>query len=358
MVIRDQSILWIDDGDVEPLASHPLAKLMNETTLEERLASAPQVLGEDLLVIGRQLVDFEGDSDRLDMLAIDAGGDLVLIELKVDEKFRFTDLQALAYAGPYAQQTSHTEQLARTLLQAATAPPDSSRHVPQLDLPSDATLEDAKQLICKFLDLDEFSEWTPSQQVRIKLVAPGFPDRVLATVDWLESFHGVRIEAIQVNAYKIGQGVALSFNTLLPKPGPDEFAMPFRAAAARQAEDNTVRRRNRNALPLLLENDLLADGDVLVLLRERVFPHELREQWSPHDPLFQVRVDAGTRKVRWKPSPDDEELLISAASVAAHIESRATGEDRNYSTAVAASFSKGPNGPRLEDLLQENGLWD
>jgi hypothetical protein len=29
-------------------------------------------------------------------------------------------------------------------------------------------------------------EWTPSPKVRIKLIAPGFPDRVLATVDWLE----------------------------------------------------------------------------------------------------------------------------------------------------------------------------
>jgi hypothetical protein len=41
-------------------------------------------------------------------------------------------------------------------------------------------------LICKFLDRDAFEEWTPSPKVRIKLIAPGFPDRVLATVDWVE----------------------------------------------------------------------------------------------------------------------------------------------------------------------------
>lgn len=57
----------------------------------------------------------------------------------------------------------------------------------------------------------------------------------------------------------------MSFNTLLPKPGPDEFAMPFKALADQKAADNTTRKRNRNALPLLIENELLADGDVLVL---------------------------------------------------------------------------------------------
>lgn len=216
----EKSVLWIGSEAAQALTSIPLAELMDETTFEQRLAGAAEVLGEDLLVIGRQLVDFEGDTDRLDLLAIDAGGDLVLIELKVDEKFRFTDLQALAYAGPYAQATAHTSQLAQTLLDAATASEASRKHVPQPDLPSQASLEDAKDLICKFLDQDAFEEWTPSPKVRIKLIAPGFPDRVLATVDWLESFHELRIEAIQVSAYKIGDGVALSFNTLRWRPGP------------------------------------------------------------------------------------------------------------------------------------------
>lgn len=353
----EQSILWIGSDAAEPLASLPLAQLMNEATFEQRLATAPAVLGEELLVIGRQLVDFEGDADRLDMLAVDAGGDLVLIELKVDEKFRFTDLQALAYAGPYAQQTTHTDQLAKTLLSAATAPASSPRHVPQPALSDQSTVDDAKALICEFLELDDFDRWTPSPKVRIKLVAPGFPDRILATVDWLESFHDLRIEAIAVSAYKIGGGIALNFNTVLPKPGPDEFAMPFKAFADKTAEDNTARKRNRSALPLLIENGLLDDGELLVLGQERVFPHTLRDKWDPHNTLFQVRVDVQSRKVRWRPTAEEEELLLSPAMVSAHICQRETNEEADYTTPVGGSFAKGTNGPVLEQLLRDHGLW-
>jgi hypothetical protein len=50
---------------------------------------------------------------------------------------------------------------------------------------SDHAVEAARQQIVAFLKIEAFEDWHPSQQVRIKLVAPHFPRRVLKTVKWL-----------------------------------------------------------------------------------------------------------------------------------------------------------------------------
>lgn len=81
--------------------------------MERWIVENPDLVGEALLVLGHQLAEFEEDKDRLDILALDRSGEIVLVELKVSEDFRVTDLQALAYAGAYAKR-SRTE-LARTL---------------------------------------------------------------------------------------------------------------------------------------------------------------------------------------------------------------------------------------------------
>ena len=64
-----------------------------ETWVEER----PAMLGEDLLVIGRQLA-LDAGKDVIDLLCIDTAGSLVIVELKRDLIGGSADLQALRYA--------------------------------------------------------------------------------------------------------------------------------------------------------------------------------------------------------------------------------------------------------------------
>ena len=89
------------DGSGHPLVREPLefSGRVSEATLEAWLIEHPNLAGEPLLILGSQLAEFAEDKDRLDVLAVDTSGELVLIELKVDEGFRVTELQALAYAG-------------------------------------------------------------------------------------------------------------------------------------------------------------------------------------------------------------------------------------------------------------------
>jgi hypothetical protein len=58
-------------------------KLLEEK-LEDRVVSEPELLGEPLLVIGRQVI-IPDVKDRLDILALDSQGNAVIIELKRGE---------------------------------------------------------------------------------------------------------------------------------------------------------------------------------------------------------------------------------------------------------------------------------
>jgi len=91
MSVRMQ--IWRSDGDPEPLT---LSGTPNEKQLEILLEKDPSILGQPLLVIGRQV---RTDLGRIvDLLAIDADGILHVLELKRDKAPRDVVAQALEYA--------------------------------------------------------------------------------------------------------------------------------------------------------------------------------------------------------------------------------------------------------------------
>jgi RecB family endonuclease NucS len=65
-----------------------------EEHLEDWIAADPTILGEPLLIIGRQVL-IPDTKDRLDLLAIDPQGYAVIIELKRGKLRDPVDIQAL-----------------------------------------------------------------------------------------------------------------------------------------------------------------------------------------------------------------------------------------------------------------------
>src|ERR1035437_3274057 len=66
--------------------------------LQEWLANQPDALGEELLIIQKEFDGFNDTNERLDLLAIDKEGGLVIIENKLDDSGRDVVWQALKYA--------------------------------------------------------------------------------------------------------------------------------------------------------------------------------------------------------------------------------------------------------------------
>jgi len=61
--------------------------------LQEWIIERPAILGEELLVITSEYAGFQDTLDRLDILAIDTDGKLVVVELKRARADQTTDLQ-------------------------------------------------------------------------------------------------------------------------------------------------------------------------------------------------------------------------------------------------------------------------
>jgi len=95
--------LWRIDGDNRRLSAK---KLDEESRLEDLLADDPNMLGRELLVLGRQVRTASGNF--IDLLGIDADGDLHIIELKRDRTPREVVAQALDYAS-YIRDLSYDE---------------------------------------------------------------------------------------------------------------------------------------------------------------------------------------------------------------------------------------------------------
>ena len=66
--------------------------------LQEWIAKNPAMLGEELLIIQKEFAEFDKTRERLDLLALDKKGNLVIIENKRDDSGADVAWQALKYA--------------------------------------------------------------------------------------------------------------------------------------------------------------------------------------------------------------------------------------------------------------------
>lgn len=97
--------VWrINDG----LEEVQLGEMPSEEQLEELIQKHPAILGENLLILGRQLVTSTGK--RVDLLAIDSEGALRVLELKKGRAPRDAVAQVLEY-GAWVQNLGHDDVL-------------------------------------------------------------------------------------------------------------------------------------------------------------------------------------------------------------------------------------------------------
>src|SRR5262245_20312126 len=107
--------------------------------LEVWILSNPDVLGEPLLVVTTEFDRFDKSDRRLDVLALDKNGVLVVVELKLDLARSFADQQAIRYAAFCSTMTM--EQVVDAL---------AAFHK--------CTAEDARSKIREFLETEELGE--------------------------------------------------------------------------------------------------------------------------------------------------------------------------------------------------------
>src|SRR5580704_11069082 len=135
--------------------------------LQEWIAKEPSCLGEELLVIQKEFSGFSDTHERLDILALDKQGSLVLIENKLDDTGRDVTWQALKYA-------SYCSRLSK----------ENIRSIYQEFLAKSSPGTDSKSVLVKFLDVEDYDEVVLNKGTtqRIILVAANFRKEVTSTV--------------------------------------------------------------------------------------------------------------------------------------------------------------------------------
>lgn len=165
--------------------------------LQQWIANSPNCLGEDLLIIQEEFSGFEETRERLDLLALDKGGNIVVIENKLDDTGRDVTWQALKYAS-YC--SSLTKEQILNIFQAYLDKKGKGEK-------ADAQLEE-------FFETEEYDLNVGNAQ-RIILIAGYFRKEVTSTVMWLLNY-GLQLKCFKVTPYKMEDKLFLNFEQIIP----------------------------------------------------------------------------------------------------------------------------------------------
>lgn len=285
-----------DGRDLQRLEGEDFADLdiLERTDFQEWAVEEPALLGENLLVIASEYSNFEQTRDRLDVLALDPEGKLVVVELKRDEADQTTDLQAIKYASYCATLTA--EEVQRDYQEFW-----NDRNEENL------SPEEVGQKFANFLDesveegvplTDEgWADFELDDRPRVLLVAGEFGIQVTAPVIWLIEEYDIDITCVTVTAHEHDGEIFLSNRQVIPVAEAEEY-MTRRREKDRDKDRTGQRPRS---IHVLLERGVLQEGDIVEYYEKRK-PDQDEWEFEPDEDFWRAEVTGKTGKtnnVRW-----------------------------------------------------------
>ncbi len=221
-------------------------KIWERRHIQEWIRINPELLGEDLLIVSIEFDHFSNSADRLDVLAVDRLGNLVVIELKRDPVAGFADLQAIRYA---AMVSSMTIELLLPYY-IAYRKKYFKESVSEIN---------AQAQIIEFVESDTFTEL--SNKPRIILCSEGFSQEITAIVLWLRD-SDIDISCIKITPYKVEEKIVIIPKIIIPLEEAEQYLIAIKRKEERQHSKNKVRPKT---MKILIDNGLVNEGDVIYL---------------------------------------------------------------------------------------------
>lgn len=194
--------------------------------LQEWLANQPDALGEDLLIIQKEFDGFADTRERLDLLALDAEGQLVVIENKLDDSGRDVAWQALKYAA-YVSSLTKAQII----------------EIYQQYLDRHCGGANATEKICDFLEVDTLEDrvLNAGHDQRLIFIAANFRKEVTSTVLWLRE-HKIDARCFKVTPYQFGENLFIDIQPVIPTPEAAEFMISM---AEKETEERSTQGAQR-----------------------------------------------------------------------------------------------------------------
>jgi len=265
--------------------------IWERTHIEEWVRSNPEILGEDLLIVSIEFDRFSSSNDRLDLLAVDREGNLVVIELKRDSAAGYADLQAIRYAAMVSSMT--IDMLVPYYI-------GYKKKYDDVDL----TESEAKEQIVEFVESDTFNEL--SNKPRIIICSEGFSQEITTTVLWLRD-SDIDISCVSITPYRVEGKIVIVPKVVIPLEEARQYQIDIKRKEEKR--EKSGRRPRPKTMTILLENNLVSEGEELRLLNG--LPSWLK--YDETDPTFRATITGKrgqSNAVIWE--KDGQEYAISA----------------------------------------------
>lgn len=226
---------------------HPLKErkfgelgLKERQNLQKWIAENPEVLGEELLIIQQEFDGFNETNERLDLLALDKNGNIVVIENKLDDTGRDVTWQVLKYAS-----------------YCSTLTKDNIRKIYQDYLDKKGLGAIATEKISEFFGGTEYEEIALNhiQTQRIMMVAGNYRKEVTSTVLWLLNYK-LKVQCFKATLYSLGDNLILDVEQIIPTKDAADYVISM---ADKTQEDVSAQSemRERHHLRFEFWNQLL-----------------------------------------------------------------------------------------------------
>ena len=214
-------------------------KFREREHLQEWLENTPEAFGEELLFIQKEFDGFDDTRERLDLLAIDKQGDLVVIENKLDDSGKDVTWQVLKYA-------SYCSSLSKQQI----------REIYQAYLDKKGLNESAENNISDFLDAEDFREIQINKAQRIILVSGNYRKEVTSTVLWLLQKYNLKIQCFKATPFSFGEQILLNIEQIIPVHEVEEYTIKM-AEKAQEEQSTQEEQATRHKIRVEFWKELL-----------------------------------------------------------------------------------------------------
>lgn len=227
--------------------------------LQEWLEHNPEAFGEELLIIQKEFDGFDETKERLDLLAIDKQGNLVVIENKLDDSGRDVTWQALKYA-------SYCSSLSKQQI----------KDIYQAYLNLNNVGEDSETNISEFLNAEDFGEIQLNQSQRIIFVSGNYRKEVTSTVLWLLTNYNLRVQCFKATPYSFEEHFLLKIEQIIPVKETEDYTIKM-AEKAQEEQSTQEELKERHKLRLEFWKQLLNKFDSKSRLFSNISPS--KDNW-------------------------------------------------------------------------------
>lgn len=234
-----------ETNSITPLKQKSFSELKfkERAHLQEWIVSHPECLGEPLLIIQKEFSGFSDTYERLDLLALDKEGNLVIIENKLDDSGRDVTWQALKYAA-----------------YCSTLTKDQIEEIFQSYLLSQKIDTTAAQILSEFFDNYSYQGLFLNKlgTQRIIFIAAKFRKEVTSTVLWLMNFK-IQLQCFRVTPYELNDQHFLTLDQIIPTKDAQDYVISMANKAHEElttAENEKSRHKVRLEFWKVLLNDI------------------------------------------------------------------------------------------------------